>query len=244
MNRIFGNCLLRNEVIMERVWKRFPCQVFNGSVFHWFKARANTDVCVMCPMILSTSFYKLFQINQSWDLVTLPSTKPRCDKGQYVEFLAWFYDFNDSPQAQLDWDQTPELCNLWSHILQIINIDCIREHSTITPGQVWLLEALSNLAKIIIRDRIPSSFSELPVITDQQDMKIARSWLWLDWNMTGPVYYSIWLFCGTLYPAYESFKAVKTKNAKNYVSNKKILIDSICYLGPALLVYRLIRKAL
>lgn len=35
--------------------------------------------------------------------------------------------------------------------------------------------------------------------------------------MTGPVYYSIWLFCGTLYPAYESFKAVKAKNAKNYV---------------------------
>jgi len=35
--------------------------------------------------------------------------------------------------------------------------------------------------------------------------------------MTGPVYYTIWLFCGTLYPAYESFKAVKTKNTKNYV---------------------------
>ena len=37
--------------------------------------------------------------------------------------------------------------------------------------------------------------------------------------MTGPVYYSIWLFVGTLYPAYESFKAVKTKNTRNYVSN-------------------------
>ena len=37
--------------------------------------------------------------------------------------------------------------------------------------------------------------------------------------MTGPVYYSIWLFVGTLYPAYESFKAVKTKNTRNYVSS-------------------------
>ena len=41
--------------------------------------------------------------------------------------------------------------------------------------------------------------------------------------MTGPVYYSIWLFCGTLYPAYESFKAVKSKNAKNYVSRYNVL---------------------
>ena len=167
--------------------------------------------------------YILLQTLSDQSEISSPCSQQRQDvtEDNMWSSLAWFYDFNDSPQAQLDWDQTPELCNSWSHILQIINIDCIREHSTITPGQVWLLEALSNLAKIIIRDRIPSSFSELPVITDQQDMKIARSWLWLDWNMTGPVYYSIWLFCGTLYPAYESFKAVKTKNAKNYVSNKK-----------------------
>ena len=37
--------------------------------------------------------------------------------------------------------------------------------------------------------------------------------------MAGIVYYSVWLICGTLYPAYESFKAVKTKNTKNYVSD-------------------------
>ena len=71
------------------------------------------------------------------------------------------YDFDDSPQALVDWVQTPELCNLWSHILQIVNIAFAN-----TPGQVWLnlLEALSKLAKIIIRDRIPSSIRELPVI--------------------------------------------------------------------------------
>ena len=48
-------------------------------------------------------------------------------------------------------------------------------------------------------------------------------------KMTGPVYYSIWLFCGTLYPAYESFKAVKSKNAKNYVSRYNVLplVDTI-----------------
>ena len=37
--------------------------------------------------------------------------------------------------------------------------------------------------------------------------------------MAGPFYFSIWLVCATLYPAYESFKAVKTKNTKNYVSS-------------------------
>jgi len=35
--------------------------------------------------------------------------------------------------------------------------------------------------------------------------------------MTGPVYYLVWLVLGTLYPAYESFKAVKSRNAKHYV---------------------------
>jgi len=35
--------------------------------------------------------------------------------------------------------------------------------------------------------------------------------------MAGPFYFCVWLICGTLYPAYESFKAVKTKNTKNYV---------------------------
>ena len=48
--------------------------------------------------------------------------------------------------------------------------------------------------------------------------------------MTGPVYYSIWLFCGTLYPAYESFKAVKSKNAKNYVSRYNVLPLADIYL--------------
>jgi len=35
--------------------------------------------------------------------------------------------------------------------------------------------------------------------------------------MGGPVYNCVWLVCGTLYPAYSSFKAVKAKNAKLYV---------------------------
>ena len=51
--------------------------------------------------------------------------------------------------------------------------------------------------------------------------------------MTGPVYYSIWLFVGTLYPAYESFKAVKTKNTRNYVSSisGNIFFINVCCLG-------------
>ena len=36
--------------------------------------------------------------------------------------------------------------------------------------------------------------------------------------MAGPVYNFVWLFLCTLYPAYASFKAVKTKNVKEYVS--------------------------
>ena len=37
-------------------------------------------------------------------------------------------------------------------------------------------------------------------------------------GMAGPFYFCVWLVCATLYLAYESFKAVKTKNTKNYVS--------------------------
>jgi len=33
----------------------------------------------------------------------------------------------------------------------------------------------------------------------------------------GPLYYLVWLLCGTIYPAYQSFKAIKSKNGKNYV---------------------------
>ena len=36
--------------------------------------------------------------------------------------------------------------------------------------------------------------------------------------MAGPVYNCVWMFLCTLYPAYASFKAVKTKNVKEYVS--------------------------
>ena len=36
--------------------------------------------------------------------------------------------------------------------------------------------------------------------------------------MSGPVYNSVRFFCATLYPAYSSFKAVKTKNVREYVS--------------------------
>ena len=35
--------------------------------------------------------------------------------------------------------------------------------------------------------------------------------------MAGPVYNCVWMFLCTLYPAYASFKAVKTKNVKEYV---------------------------
>ena len=38
--------------------------------------------------------------------------------------------------------------------------------------------------------------------------------------MAGPVYNFVWLFLCTLYPAYASFKAVKTKNVKEYVSEE------------------------
>ena len=41
--------------------------------------------------------------------------------------------------------------------------------------------------------------------------------------MAGPVYNCVWLFFCTLYPAYASFKAVKTKNVKEYVSLKCLL---------------------
>ena len=44
--------------------------------------------------------------------------------------------------------------------------------------------------------------------------------------MTGPVYYLVWLVLGTVYPAYESFKAVKSKNAKHYVSSMVIILRS------------------
>ena len=40
--------------------------------------------------------------------------------------------------------------------------------------------------------------------------------------MAGPVYNSVWLFLCTLYPAYASFKAVKTKNVKEYVSGETV----------------------
>ena len=36
--------------------------------------------------------------------------------------------------------------------------------------------------------------------------------------MAGPVYNVVWFFLCTLYPAYGSFKAVKNKNVKEYVS--------------------------
>ena len=35
--------------------------------------------------------------------------------------------------------------------------------------------------------------------------------------MTGPVYYLVWLLAATLYPAYQSYKAVKARNARLYV---------------------------
>ena len=40
--------------------------------------------------------------------------------------------------------------------------------------------------------------------------------------MAGPVYNCVWLFLCTLYPAYASFKAVKTKNVKEYVSGETV----------------------
>ena len=36
--------------------------------------------------------------------------------------------------------------------------------------------------------------------------------------MSLPIYHSFRLVFGTLYPAYASYKAVKTKNVKEYVS--------------------------
>ena len=35
--------------------------------------------------------------------------------------------------------------------------------------------------------------------------------------MAGPIYNAVWLFLCTLHPAYASFKAVKSKNLKEYV---------------------------
>ena len=49
--------------------------------------------------------------------------------------------------------------------------------------------------------------------------------------MAGPVYNCVWLFLCTLYPAYASFKAVKTKNVKEYVSGETQTVNNgICYL--------------
>ena len=42
--------------------------------------------------------------------------------------------------------------------------------------------------------------------------------------MAGPVYNFVWLFLCTLYPAYASFKAVKTKNVKEYVSKHTVIV--------------------
>ena len=138
----------------------------------------------MCEYVNNVSL--LFQIHLCWDLVTSPATKRRSDEPpntMHLEAryggLAWLYDFNDSPQALLDWVQTPELCNLWSHILQIVNIAL---HSRTSLAN--LLEALSNLAKIIIRDRAEFlqalvNFLWLSSNKIWNSEEVARSWQWL-----------------------------------------------------------------
>ena len=47
--------------------------------------------------------------------------------------------------------------------------------------------------------------------------------------MSGPIYSFVRLFLATLYPAYYSFKAVKTKNVKESVliAKKEILVSLI-----------------
>ena len=47
--------------------------------------------------------------------------------------------------------------------------------------------------------------------------------------MAGPVYNFVWLFLCTLYPAYASFKAVKTKNVKEYVSKHSAVRVNMFY---------------
>ena len=41
--------------------------------------------------------------------------------------------------------------------------------------------------------------------------------------MTRFLYYLVWLTCGTLYPAFSSYKAVRNKDAKLYVSVSRYL---------------------
>merc|ERR1711860_414691 len=48
-------------------------------------------------------------------------------------------------------------------------------------------------------------------------------WLWPLPDMTYPLFAILRLVLGTLYPAYASFKAVRTKNVREYVSKHYIL---------------------
>ena len=43
---------------------------------------------------------------------------------------------------------------------------------------------------------------------------LAKSYISFHLQMSGPIYSFVRLFLATLYPAYYSFKAVKTKNVK------------------------------
>ena len=51
-------------------------------------------------------------------------------------------------------------------------------------------------------------------------------WLWPLPDMTYPLFAILRLVLGTLYPAYASFKAVRTKNVREYVSIKFVYIRS------------------